>query len=89
MRDELRTEGPFVFNESPIMGERRVLVGGGGRILVNGTFGKETGPETGGGIKPKSTLLDYRTQDPERVPDSMRSRSVYVGDIAGGSKQTA
>ena len=45
--DELRTEDPFVFDESPIMGECRVLVGGGGRVLgggVNGTFGKETGP---------------------------------------------
>ena len=36
LRDELQTEGPFVFNESPIMGERRVLVGGGGRVLGGG-----------------------------------------------------
>ena len=78
LRDELRTEDPLVFDESPIMGERLVLVGGGGRVLggVNGTFGKEARPETGGGITPESTLLDYRTQDPERVPDSTRSRSV-------------
>ena len=53
--------------------EAEYLVGG-----INGSFGKETGPATGGEELNKSTLLDYRTQDPERVPDSTRSRSIFL-----------